>query len=69
MDDKWIVDAMNVIGSRPDRWWIDPDEAMRALAQVVDAHAACGVKKLDRERKPDRLRSDPSALVPSGVRI
>jgi predicted RNA-binding protein with PIN domain len=23
-----IVDGMNVIGSRPDRWWNDPDAAM-----------------------------------------
>jgi predicted RNA-binding protein with PIN domain len=26
---RWIVDGMNVIGSRPDRWWNDPDRAMR----------------------------------------
>jgi predicted RNA-binding protein with PIN domain len=28
---RWLVDGMNVIGSRPDRWWNDPDRAMRRL--------------------------------------
>jgi predicted RNA-binding protein with PIN domain len=37
--ERWIVDAMNVIGSRPDRWWNDPDAAMRDFAQEVDDHA------------------------------
>lgn len=30
---------MNLIGSRPDGWWNDPDEAMRALARELDAYA------------------------------
>lgn len=34
-----IVDAMNVIGSRPDGWWKDRDRAMRDFARAVDAHA------------------------------
>ncbi|MGH2757617.1 MAG: NYN domain-containing protein [Actinomycetota bacterium] len=38
--ERWIVDAMNVIGSRPDGWWKDPGNAMREFAQAVDAHAA-----------------------------
>ncbi|MDQ3940492.1 MAG: NYN domain-containing protein [Actinomycetota bacterium] len=36
---RWIVDAMNVIGSRPDRWWNDPDRAMREMADAVDGYA------------------------------
>lgn len=28
---RWIVDAMNVIGSRPDGWWKDRHAAMVAL--------------------------------------
>jgi predicted RNA-binding protein with PIN domain len=28
---RWLVDGMNVIGSRPDRWWNDPDRAVRKL--------------------------------------
>jgi predicted RNA-binding protein with PIN domain len=27
----WLVDGMNVIGSRPDRWWNDRDGAVRRL--------------------------------------
>jgi predicted RNA-binding protein with PIN domain len=39
MGEQWIVDAMNVIGSRPDGWWNDPDSAMRDFAREVDDHA------------------------------
>ena len=37
---RWIVDAMNVIGSRPTGWWNDPDRAMREFAAALDAFAA-----------------------------
>lgn len=40
MSERWIVDAMNVIGSRPDGWWRNRDEAMRKFARSVDEHAA-----------------------------
>src|SRR5256885_6214405 len=30
---RWIVDGMNVIGSRPDGWWRDRPGAMRAFAE------------------------------------
>lgn len=30
---------MNVIGSKPDRWWNDPDKAMREFASTLDAYA------------------------------
>jgi predicted RNA-binding protein with PIN domain len=43
---RYIVDAMNVIGSRPDRWWNDPDEAMRRFTETVEAHAAATGKDL-----------------------
>ena len=39
MSRRWLVDAMNVIGSRPDRWWNDPDRAMREFATTVDGFA------------------------------
>lgn len=32
---QWVVDGMNLIGSRPDRWWNDPDRAMRRLAEAL----------------------------------
>ncbi len=31
---------MNVIGSRGDRWWNDPDRAVRAMTATLDAYAA-----------------------------
>jgi predicted RNA-binding protein with PIN domain len=34
------IDAMNVIGSRPDGWWRDLDAAVRRLADDLQAYAA-----------------------------
>lgn len=34
------VDAMNVLGSRPDRWWLDRDAAVRRLADELQSWAA-----------------------------
>ena len=31
----WLVDGNNVFGSRPDRWWNDPQAAKRRLAQRI----------------------------------
>jgi uncharacterized protein YaiI (UPF0178 family) len=31
----WFIDAMNVIGSRPDGWWRDRDGAVRRLIAEV----------------------------------
>jgi predicted RNA-binding protein with PIN domain len=36
----WIVDAMNVIGSRPDGWWRDRRGAMERLVSDLDRWAA-----------------------------
>ena len=33
---RWLVDGLNVIGSRPDGWWRDRTGAMRALAAALD---------------------------------
>ena len=33
MSVRWIVDGMNVIGSRPDGWWKDRSGAMVALVE------------------------------------
>jgi len=35
----WFVDAMNVIGSRPDGWWRERDAAARRLIAAVRAWA------------------------------
>jgi predicted RNA-binding protein with PIN domain len=37
---RWIVDGMNVIGSRPDGWWKDRERAMVALVERLDRWAA-----------------------------
>jgi predicted RNA-binding protein with PIN domain len=36
---RWIVDGMNVIGSRPDGWWKDRSGAMVALVEKLDQWA------------------------------
>jgi predicted RNA-binding protein with PIN domain len=37
--ERWLVDGMNVIGSRPDGWWKDRDGAVRELVKSLDAYA------------------------------
>ena len=37
---RWLVDGMNLIGSRPDRWWNDRDGAVRRLVGELDWFAA-----------------------------
>jgi predicted RNA-binding protein with PIN domain len=37
---RLLVDGMNVIGSRPDRWWRDRHGAMRRLVEQLADHAA-----------------------------
>jgi predicted RNA-binding protein with PIN domain len=36
---RWIVDGMNVIGSRPTGWWRDRPAAMRSLVVELAAFA------------------------------
>jgi predicted RNA-binding protein with PIN domain len=33
---RWLVDGMNVIGSRPTGWWRDRPRAMRELVEELD---------------------------------
>jgi predicted RNA-binding protein with PIN domain len=37
---RWLVDGMNVIGSRPTGWWRDRRGAMRDLAEALERFAA-----------------------------
>ena len=37
---RLLVDGMNVIGSRPDRWWNDRDGAVRRLVAELNRFAA-----------------------------
>jgi predicted RNA-binding protein with PIN domain len=37
---RWIVDGMNVIGSRPDGWWRNRSRAMTTLVEQLEQWAA-----------------------------
>src|SRR3954469_15410338 len=37
---RWFIDAMNVIGSRPDGWWRDRERAVRDFVAEVRVWAA-----------------------------
>jgi len=37
---RWLIDGMNVIGSRPDGWWRDRDAAMLRLVDRLERWAA-----------------------------
>ena len=39
---RWIVDGMNVIGTRPDGWWRDRHGAMAALVAKLELWAETG---------------------------
>jgi predicted RNA-binding protein with PIN domain len=39
---RWLIDASNVIGSRPDGWWRDRDGATRRLIEALREFAAGG---------------------------
>jgi predicted RNA-binding protein with PIN domain len=40
--ERYLVDGMNVIGSRPDGWWRDRDAAVVKLARCLAAWASAG---------------------------
>ena len=37
---RWIVDGMNVIGTRPDGWWKDRHGAMVRLVDLLERYSA-----------------------------
>jgi predicted RNA-binding protein with PIN domain len=37
---QWLIDGMNVIGTRPDAWWKDRHAAMVRLVHLVEHWAA-----------------------------
>lgn len=39
---RWLVDGMNVIGTRPDAWWRDRHQAMLRLVDRLERWAAAG---------------------------
>jgi predicted RNA-binding protein with PIN domain len=38
---RWLIDGMNVIGTRPDAWWKDRHRAMVGLVDMLERWAAC----------------------------
>jgi predicted RNA-binding protein with PIN domain len=43
---RWLVDGMNVVGSRPDGWWRDRVGAMRRLIDELGRFAASTEEEL-----------------------
>lgn len=39
---RWLVDGMNVIGTRPDAWWKDRHGAMVRLVDLLERFSAAG---------------------------
>ncbi|MGO9489725.1 MAG: NYN domain-containing protein [Solirubrobacteraceae bacterium] len=37
---RWLIDGMNVIGTRPDAWWKDRHRAMVGLVDMLERWAA-----------------------------
>lgn len=37
--EHWLIDGMNLIGSKPNRWWKDPGRAIRELIEELEDHA------------------------------
>ena len=57
---RWMVDAMNVIGSRPDGWWNDRQAATVRLVGQLERWAAAG-----RHEVTLVLEKPPSAPIAS----
>jgi len=37
---RWLIDGMNVIGTRPDQWWRDRHAAMTRLVDLLERWSA-----------------------------
>jgi predicted RNA-binding protein with PIN domain len=60
---RWIVDGMNVIGSRPDGWWRNRPKAMARLLADLERFAETGEDVTVVFDQPAPLRSDTVKLV------
>jgi predicted RNA-binding protein with PIN domain len=65
---RWLVDGMNLIGSRPDRWWNDPDRAVRRLVGELDRFAAATGDQVSVvfDRRPPDLAAGAHGAVQVG---
>jgi len=61
----WFIDAMNVIGSRPDGWWRDREGAMRRLVEEVRewARDADGDVTVVLDAGPDDLLGEAAGVT------
>lgn len=63
-----VVDAANVVGSRPDGWWRDRvGAAERLLADLAAAGGRAGVPELTSRRVVVVLEGRANAAAPQGV--
>jgi predicted RNA-binding protein with PIN domain len=60
---RWIVDGMNVIGSRPDGWWRNRPKAMARLLADLERFAETGEDVTVVFDQPAPLRSDNVKIV------
>lgn len=58
---RWLIDGMNVIGSRPDGWWKDRQAAMLALVDSLERWVAASGEEVTVvfERPPSPRISSP----------
>jgi uncharacterized protein YaiI (UPF0178 family) len=59
----WLIDAMNVIGTRPDGWWRDREKAMRTLVDQVRAWAESDPVTVVLDTGPDDLLGTVGAVT------
>jgi predicted RNA-binding protein with PIN domain len=62
---RWLIDGMNVIGSRPDGWWNDPDRAVRRFIEELDRYASATDEDVTVvfDRRPPDVRSGAHGAV------
>ena len=60
---RWFIDAMNVIGSRPDGWWRDREGAVRRLVGEVRAWAESEPVTVVLDAGPDDLLGTEGAVT------
>jgi predicted RNA-binding protein with PIN domain len=62
---RWVVDGMNVIGSRPDGWWRDRQQAMVDLVAGLDRWAEANGEDVTVvfERRPSPAITSDRVLV------
>jgi hypothetical protein len=62
---RWFIDAMNVIGSRPDGWWRDREGAIRRFVGEVRDWAADepGDVTVALDAGPDDLLGDAGGIT------